>query len=226
MNWFETFRASMLEGSAGPELVGANGASSARVLAHYRLQHQDKIRDAIELSFPRTKELMGEAWDGLWESFWASKPTSPRSLDFFSEVFFDFALPRIPALAHQEVLRFEWFMEIHPWTHERLKVLPLPELLEDTRLVLAPLDVREFSVVVTELYDGDAPVRVEPQRVLFWMKESGLHFRALADWEEAVLRKLPDGLGVALEAAPEDAAAVATFFQWLGSSGLIRAQKQ
>lgn len=225
MNWFESFRASMLEGSAGPELVGANGASSARVLAHYRFQHQDKIRDAIELSFPRTKELMGEAWEGLWEAFWASKPVSPRSLDFLSGVFFEFALPRIPALELREVLRFEWFMEAHPWTHERLNVLPLPELLEVTRLLIAELDVREFSVAVTELYQTDAPVKHQAQRVLFWMKDSGLHFRALADWEEVVLRKLPDGLGVALEAAPEDAAAVATFFQWLGSSGLIRAQR-
>lgn len=224
MNWFAAFAEALREGSSGPELVGANGASGEAVMAHYRFQHQDKIRDAIEVSFPRTKEVMGEDWERLWSSFWASRPGSPRSLDFFGEAFYTFALPRLTRLEHRELLRFEWALEIHPWTHERLSVVPLPELAEETRLTLAPLDVQEFSVAVTELYQSDAPVEAERQRVLFWMKESGLHFRALAAWEEAVLHKLPEGLGVALEAAPEDEAAVATFFQWLGASGLIRAQ--
>ncbi|MFP5489933.1 MAG: putative DNA-binding domain-containing protein [Bacteriovoracia bacterium] len=222
MNWFEQFKLGMKGENPTLDLIGAKSASAQIALEHYRYQHQSKIREAIEETFPQTKIHMGEKWESLWTSFWESKPHSPRSLDFFGEVFLQFIMGNEKDLATCELARFEWAMEIHPWTHERLKVLPLPSMDEETKLVLAPLDIQEFSYPVMELYQTQEIGDHASQRILFWMKESGLHFRRLTRWEEDVLKALPFGLGLALEHAPEDQEAVAAFFQWLGSSGLVQ----
>jgi len=226
MNWFEQFKHSMKGANPTNDLIGAKSASALIALEHYRYQHESKIRDAIEDTFPQTKIHMREKWEVLWTSFWESKPHSPRSLDFFGEVFLVFMLGHVKDLSTRELARFEWAMEIHPWTHERLKVKALPAMTEDTKLILAPLDIQEFSYPVMELYQAVVINDHASQRILFWMKESGLHFRRLILWEEDVLKALPFGLGVALEHAPDDQESVAAFFQWLGSSGLVQGSEE
>lgn len=222
MNWFEQFKLAMKGENPASDLIGAKNTNALIALEHYRYQHESKIRDAIEETFPQTKLYMGDKWESLWISFWESKPPSPLSLDFFGEVFLNFMLNQVNDLATRELARFEWAMEIHPWAHERLKVFALPAMNEETKLVLYPLDIQEFSYPVMELYQSEEIGELKSQRILFWMKESGLHFRRLNPWEEDVLKALPFGLGVALEHAPDDQESVAAFFQWLGSSGLVQ----
>lgn len=222
MSWFAQFKQSMKGEKPASDLIGAKSTSAIIAMEHYRYQHESKIRDAIEETFPQTKLYMGDKWESLWIMFWKSNPHSPRSLDFFGEVFLDFMLNQVNDLATRELARFEWAMEIHPWTHERLKVMPFLPMDEETKLVLAPLDIQEFSYPVMQLYQADEMGEISSQRILFWMKESGLHFRRLDRWEEDVLKALPFGLGVALEHASDDQTAVAVFFQWLGSSGLVQ----
>lgn len=222
MNWFRTFSAAMAKGEAVSGLRGAMGVSGERALAHYRHQHEAKVREAIEESFPESKRHLGTAWDQLWQRFWESRPASPRSLDFFSEVFYAFVTGQQLPLSARELLRFEWVMERHPWHHERLELREFPELGEDTRLKLAPLDVHEFSVDVIAHYENTQPREVSRQRVVFWLKEPGLYYRELRDWEAELLAKLPHGLATALEGLTADEDEVQKFFQWLGSSGLVR----
>ncbi len=222
MNWFRDFSAAMVEEKSLAGLRGAMDVSGERALRHYRHQHEAKVREAIEESFPETKRLLGGDWELLWQRFWASRPASPRSLDFFSEVFYGFVTGQELALSARELLRFEWAMEQHPWHHEGLEPRAFPELGEDTRLAIMPLDLHEFSCDVIALYEDTEPSGVSCQRVVFWLKDTGLYYRELRDWEHELLAKLPLGLATALEGVAADESEVQNFFQWLGSSGLVR----
>lgn len=221
MNWFEDFEASLRGKKASGDLVGAGSADAERSLKHYRYQHQAKLREAVEETFPMLVKTLHDSWSGEWNAFWQTRPECPRSLDYFSEVFLQYWLKRDVALELKELARFEYQMDIHPWTHQRLSLMPLAGLGEESKVSLAPLDVQKFAVEVTRFYEEKAFEHKE-ENVLLWLREGGLRYRVLQSWEEQILRRLPEGVAVALEAAPDDAEAIGEFFQWLGQSGLIQ----
>lgn len=222
MNWYVDFESSLRGEKGSADLVGAGSADAERSLKHYRYQHQAKLREAVEDTFPSIVKQVGESWDGEWKKFWLTQPQCPRSLDFFSGVFLEYWLKTPHSLELKELARFEYQMDIHPWTHKRLNVFPLEAMSEEAKVLLAPLDIQRFAVSVTDLYE-EKVAKSEEQIVLLWLREDGLRYRELEAWEETVLRRLPEGVAVALEEAPEDAEAIGAFFQWLGQSGLIHA---
>lgn len=222
MNWFEEFESSLRGERGSSDLVGAGSADAERSLKHYRYQHQAKLREAVEDTFPSLVKQVGESWNGEWKRFWLTQPQCPRSLDFFSGVFLEYWLKTPHRLELKELARFEYLMDIHPWTHQRLSLFPLETMSEEAKVLLAPLDIQRFSTGVIQLYEEKPAVSGE-QIVLLWLREDGLRYRVLQVWEECVLRRLPEGVAVALEEAPEDTKAVGEFFQWLGQSGLIQA---
>lgn len=222
MNWFTHFEASLRGEKIGGDLVGAGSADAERSFKHYRYQHQAKLREAVEETFPALVKKLGEAWPAEWKNFWLTNPQCPRSLDFFSEVFLKHWLQSTHSIELKELARFEYQMDIHPWSHQRLELIGLEGLTDEAKVIIAPLDIQHFSVPVTSLYE-EGPALSGEQNVLLWLREDGLRYRVLKAWEERVLRRLPEGVALALEEAPEDAEAVGEFFQWLGQSGLIRA---
>lgn len=222
MSWFADFEVSLRGDKGSEDLVGAGSADAERSLRHYRYQHQAKLREAVEETFPVLVKKLGAAWNLEWQDFWQTNPICPRSLDFFPGVFLQHWVQTSIPIELKELARFEYLMDVHPWTHERLSVSPLEALGEDSKIILAPLDIQHFSVSVTNLYE-EKPLVAGRQTVLLWLREDGLRYRALEDWEEKVLQRLSEGVDVALAEAPEHPEAISSFFQWLGQSGLIQA---
>lgn len=225
-DWFSQFEA-CLDGDKAPgDLIGAGTATSERAMGHYRFQHQAKYREAVEDSFPVLLRLSGAEWDGIWKNFWAQNEASPRSLDWVSETFVNHFLKTPAPESLKELARFELALDSHSWSH---KILPLRSDLtisEDCQVILGNYEVVSFSAPVTEIYSGDADSGSGPQTVLIWHKNDDVFYRAMKDWELDVLTHLGDGVGEALEFAPEDAEAVGEFFRWLGSSHLIQGIRQ
>ncbi len=222
MNWYVDFESALRGEKGSADLIGAGSANAERSLKHYRYQHQAKLREAVEDTFPSLVKRLGESWNSEWKKFWLTQPQCPRSLDLFSGVFLDYWLKTTNSLELKELARFEYQMDIHPWTHKRLSLFPLEALSEEAKVLLAPLDIQHFSVGVIQLYE-ERPAVAREQSILLWLREDGLRYRELQTWEENVLRLLPEGVAAALEEAPEDAEAIGVFFQWLGQSGLIHA---
>ncbi len=222
-SWFHQFHKDLKTQTLSTKLVGAGTSTPERAFAHYRYQHEIKIREATEETFSTLKEILGTEWNKVWQAFRESSPPSPRSLDYYSKVFLDWYRKTSAPLHHQELARFEYLMDIHPWTHESLDVLPLPELTEDTKLIVSPLDFHRFDAPVSALYRGhEVQNLTEKTIVLLWFNDGSVNFRQMESWELEVLKNLSRGLAVALESAPEDDEKVGAFFQWLGTSGLIR----
>jgi len=226
--WFEDFH-KVLQGQApgsDTQLIPAGTATREQMLKHVRYQFSSKTREAVEETFPKTIENMGEEkWDEVWDDFQKSGPASLRSLDEYAGVFLSYFVNSAAPHALKELIKFEWVIETHPWTNQRLARMELPalELSEEVCLHLAPLDIRLFQAPVMALYEGMQVFNDhEPQQVLFWLTDEGMRFHRMESWEESVLRALPQGLGSALAYAPDDAGAITEFFQWLGSSDLIR----
>ncbi len=217
MSWFKQFA----QGTPSSDLIGAGEASAAEALAHYQYQHQAKMREAVEETFPVFKRLKGSEWKNLWRDFWESKPHSPRSLDYLGAEFLKFMERKNPKEA--ELVRFEWVLETLPWSTKRLPAGDLSALSADSKLELHAYMVEKFTTAVTESYESESWGSGAGETVLFWMKESGVRYSVMQNWELAVLTHLPQGVGMALEYAPDDEALVSEFFQWLGQSGLVKA---
>lgn len=227
-DWFRDFHRVLggAEASADLQLIPAGTASMDEMLKHVRYQFTSKTREACEDTFPKAIARMGqETWEELWMNFQRSRPASPRSLDEYPRVLLEFVSATDAPHALKELMRFEWAIETHSWNYRRLQKSELPalELTDALRIELAELDIQRFSAPVLALYEGyEVFSDHESQTLVLWFTEEGIRFRRLDDWEVAVLEKLHLGIGEALEFAPDDAALVTEFFQWLGRSGLIR----
>ncbi len=217
MKWFEDFS----QGVASVDLIGAGSASAAEALAHYQYQHQAKMQEAVEETFPVFKRMKNSEWKDLWKKFWDSKPSSPRSLDYLGEEFLEFMKGHHALEA--ELVRFEWRLETLPWSIKRLPAGDLSGLSGDSRLELHRYEVEDFKTPITKIYEEENWQTGTGERVLFWMKESGVHYSSMEEWELVVLAQLPSGVETALASAPEDEQKVSEFFQWLGQSGLVKA---
>ncbi len=217
MKWFKEFA----QGVASGDLTGAGKASAAEALAHYQYQHQAKMQEAVEDTFPVFKRMKKNEWNELWNKFWDSKPSSPRSLDYLGEEFLKFIQTHNPLEA--ELVRFEWLLETLPWAIKRLPAGDLGSLNGDSRLELHRYQVEDFKTPITQIYELEDWQTGEGEHVLFWMKESGVHYSSMQDWELSVLAQLPYGVERALESAPDDEEKLSEFFQWLGQSGLVKA---
>lgn len=221
-NWFENFKQAVTSGSALSDIKGAGNASAETALGHYRFQHEAKVKEAIADTFPVLLSYLKQEWDEIWNSFWKQNTVSPRSLDFFPEVFLTFFLSESFAPRLQELARFEFHLEIFPWTHTSLWPVQVGDLQENSRLELGPFEIRNYTYQVTELYDGSEEEVSHPETILLWMKGDSVNYRVMKDWEIKVLQNLPQGMNEALEFASENAQEVTDFFQWLGTSNLIR----
>jgi hypothetical protein len=219
--WFDKFEETLCGQRPSADLIGAGTSSAERAMAHYRYQHSAKLREAVEDTFPVLLQRLGEEWNGVWKTFIAQNEISPRSLDWFAEVFLNYFVNTDAPLWQKELARFEHRLDIHPWSNRALR--PRPELLptEESCVHLGNHEIVRFKVNVAAIYHG-GEVSGGSESVLLWQKEDGVYFRAMKEWELNVLTKLSLGVGVALEEAPEDPEAVGEFFQWLGSSCLIQ----
>ncbi len=215
--WFENFFS-----TPGKDLIGAGTASSERAMNHYHFQHQAKMKEAVEATFPKLVGHMGEDWEKAWKIFFTQNTISPRNLDWFPEVFLNhFTTTSFPVWM-KELARFEHRLDIHPWHHPALSLKTDFVLSEDAKVILGKFEVISFLAPVSEIYDEETTSFETKENVLVWEKESGTHFRKMEDWEIDILMKLSEGVSSALEAAPEDEVKVGEFFQWLGSSALIQ----
>lgn len=221
-SWFDSFELTLKNGEATEDLIGAGKASAKQAMGHYRFQHQAKVRDAIEETFPVLLKFLGEEWNGIWNSFWQQNETSPRSLDFFPEVFLNYFLHSEASLHLKELARFEHDLDIFPWTHGSLPAVEANSLSKDSRIVLGPYEIKYYEANVIELYADNKTEKINKQHLVLWMKGDTVHFRPMKSWEIEILNKLPEGVENAIESAPEDSEEVSAFFIWLGSSHLIR----
>jgi hypothetical protein len=219
--WFETFEETLRGEKPSADLIGACSAGAEKAMAHYRYQHNAKLREAVEDTFPVLIQRLGNEWEEVWKSFAAQNDISPRSLDWFPEVFLNYFVKTDAPLWQKELARFEHRLDIHPWTNRALR--PRPELVptEESCVHLGNHEIVRFKVGVTSIYHGQV-VKGGSESAILWQKEDGVYFRAMKEWELNVLTKLSLGVGLALEEAPEDPEAVGEFFQWLGGSHLIQ----
>ncbi|MES2526347.1 MAG: hypothetical protein V4598_04645 [Bdellovibrionota bacterium] len=215
--WFENFFT-----APGKDLIGAGTATSERAMNHYRFQHQAKMKEAVEATFPKLLQHVGQEWENIWKSFWEQNTISPRNLDWFPEVFLNYFVTTSNPSWMKELARFEHRLDIHPWQHCSLALKTDFVLSEDAKVILGKFELVSFSAPVSEIYDEETTSFDQAEIVLIWEKESGTHFRKMEDWEIEILMKLPEGVSVALESAPDDELKVGEFFQWLGSSALIQ----
>lgn len=222
-DWFEEFHRGLKSSTTPSDLVGAGKASAAEAFDHYRYQFRIKVKESVLETFPGTVKLLGEDWEYTWKKYLSREVPSPRSLDWVPEDFLNFFLETDADFHLKELARFELAMDIHPWTHPRLSRTSLEGMDEEASLVLAPLDLRFYQAPVTRLHQGlEYSDIAAPQNVLIWMRDDGLNYRVMQDWELKVLETLPSSVAEALEHAPEDEEAVSDFFRWLGESCLIR----
>jgi len=222
VNWFEQFIDSLQGKQASLDLQGAALASSEQAMRHYRFQHQAKVREAIEDTFFITKKILGNNWEDIWNQFWMIPHETPRSLDYVSEVFLKFLNAQDYQLELRELARFEYLMDIHPWTHESLPKFSIASLTDSSQIILHPLDIHEFKTPVSTAYDQEIFLEGSPEKVLFWMTETGVHFRKMEVWELDILQNLDKGIQVALDDLEINADSLSDFFKWLGESNLVR----
>ncbi len=78
------------------------------------------MKEAVEDTFPKLLEKVGEDWENIWIAFWDQNKISPRSLDWFSEVFLNYFMTTSHPLWMKELARFEYRLDSHPWTHPAL----------------------------------------------------------------------------------------------------------
>lgn len=220
-NWFSEFTEALKGNDPSPDLLGAGKNSGARVLQHYRWQHEAKIRESVEETFPELLRFLGKEWENIWENFWESAPASPRSLDWFPGVFLQYYLTSNAPLHLKELARFEGILDEYPWTHLSGEAPAgfVPDL--SMKLSLSDHEIHRFEAPVSALYENTGESVDVRETLVIWMKSDGVYYRRLLPWEEAVFRKIPLGIEEALEEAPEDPEAVGEFFTWLGSSGLL-----
>lgn len=224
--WFDQFEACLRGSPASSDLIGAGTADADRAMGHYRYQYQAKQKEAVELTFPRLRKYLGEEWEMTWKTFHGQNDISPRSLDWYPEVFLNYFLSTTAPLWMKELARFEHRLDIHPWSHRTLslKAELVPD--EESKIIPGNHEIISFAAPVVDLfYERRAPVD-SPQTVLLWQKESGVYFRLMQSWELDVFQALPLGVERALQYAPEDPEAVGEFFRWLGSSCLIQDLKR
>ncbi|MFP5387078.1 MAG: putative DNA-binding domain-containing protein [Bacteriovoracia bacterium] len=209
-----------------PDIIGAGNASAEKAIAHYRFQYQAKVREAIEDTFPVLKDTFKKDWELLWSDFWAQYQNSPRSLDFVSEKFLHFFQNQDAPLHLKELAEFEYALDIYPWSNREAPLVSLDAFTAETKLTLIPLYIRTFKASVIALYEGEdvSDFSLE-EKVLIWLKDDTVHYRALEDWEINVLAKIPEGIEEALRDAPEDSLKIQNFFQWLASSRLILSKR-
>ncbi|MFL5785384.1 MAG: putative DNA-binding domain-containing protein [Bacteriovoracaceae bacterium] len=219
--WFDKFEETLRDGNPSSDLIGAGTSGAEKAMAHYRYQHRAKLREAVEDTFPVLVKRMGNEWNEVWNAFISQNKISPRSLDWFPEVFLNYFIKTDAPLWQKELARFEHRMDIHPWSNRPLSPRLELEMDEDSCVHLGNHEIVRFKVGVTEIY-RDGEVKGGSESVLLWQKQDGVYFRAMKEWELNVLTKLSLGVGVALEEAPEDPEAVGEFFQWLGGSHLIQ----
>ena len=222
-DWFESFEKSLRGDAASSDLIGAGTSSADKAMAHYRYQHDTKIRQSVEDTFVKLVNYLDHDWEKVWGSFRSTNPKSPRSLDWYPQVFLDYYIQSDAASHLKQLARFEHAMDIHPWTHPKLSVISLAQMTSESCLILTHLDLHHFKAPVLPLYLKQSPTDLEEhQTVLFWMMEDGVHFRVMQEWELKVLKNVSHGIEEALEYAPQETEAVSSFFKWLGESGLIR----
>ncbi len=217
MNWFEAFHAALRGEAAPSDLRGPRGAGPAEALAHYRRQYALRVRHAVEVTFPLTRELVGERWDGLLREFTADARPSPRSLDHHPALFVDFLALRVaPALAC-ETARFEALLDAFPWSHPPLVPAPPPAMTERSKLVLGATLVFESTERVEGLPAGGA--------LLIWSARDGARHRIFTPAEKGLWESLSrgDSLGDSLSGSELGGEQIQAFFSWLVSSGLLRA---
>lgn len=219
--WFEEYKKILQTGGGSLNLKGAGSASIEQAMEHYAYQHQAKIRGAIEATFPKLMEHMGEEWESCWKSFWDSRPASPRSLDFLPEVFLNYFLLTDHGNHLKDLVCLEQALDIFPWSHPKTVSAGLEGLNEESKISIGHFDVHRFSTPVVSLYSGDDLDKTESDVVIIWQKEDGVRYRKVEEWEIDVLKSLSLGLMKALEKAPEDQEAVSEFFTWLGQSELV-----
>lgn len=221
--WFEHFASSLAGAEISSDLVGAGSALPQKALEHYRYQHETKIREAVESTFMKLVKSSGAQWAQTWKSFRETHPASPRSLDWYPQLFLDYYLSSQAPHHLKELARFEQAMDVHPWTHRCPAPVSLEGMTADSRLVIAPLDLHYFAAPVSELYQEEDGIDLTAaQNILLWMKDDGVHFRVMQEWELRVLENVLLGINEALEHAPQEPEAVGRFFKWLGESCLIR----
>lgn len=221
-SWFDTFTVALDGGEVSRDLIGAAKASAEMAIGHYRFQHQAKVRDAVEDTFPVLLKFLGEEWNNVWDNFWQQNEISPRSLDFFPEVFVNYFCKTNALLQLKELARFEHDLDIYPWTHGRLDPVENFQIQEDSRIDLGPFELKTYEASVTTLYTDETARALESEQVLLWMKGDAAHFRRMKGWELSVLQNLSKGVEKALEFASDDSEEVKSFFNWLGSSHLVR----
>lgn len=222
-NWFSIFEES-LDGSTAPsDLIGAGTADAGRAIAHYRYQHETKLKEAVEDTFPTLLKFLGDTWNDIWNSFQAQNEVSVRSLDWFPEVFLNYYMKTTQPLWLKELARFEHVLDVHQWNHPALKLKKELVLSEDSCIHLGKYEVITFAAPVVQLYEDEEIIdHKKSVKLVIWQKEDGTYYRSLEEWEFIALSKLHMGVETALEDAPEDAEKVGAFFQWLGSSCLIQ----
>lgn len=221
--WFDQFAQSLKEAPVSDDLKGAGTASAERAMAHYRFQHKAKVQECIEDHFGVTRALLGVEWQRIWNQFWASSPTSPRSLDFYPAVFLAWLQNSDCAPLIKELARFEDALEIHAWTQREYPACALTALTGAECIELVSTTILTLTGPVAESYQTKSlQAGEEKQHVYIWLTASGVHYRVMKPWEVQVLRLLPTGLENALGEAQAAEEEIAAFFQWLGSSGAIR----
>ncbi len=224
--WFESFENCLDGGPTPKDIIGAGTSDPKTAMDHYRFQHEAKYREAVEDTFPVLLRFLGDSWEKIWQSFWEENSSSPRSLDWVSEVFLNYYQKTASPMAMKELARFEHAMDIHPWRHRLLELRSEFVLTEDSRVFLGNHEILSFEADVTSIYE-EAPEFVEKKvYVIIWQKDDGVYYRRLMEWERSVLSKLSLGVEYALEEATDDPVEVGEFFQWLGSSHLIQDVRQ
>ncbi|MBY0515708.1 MAG: DNA-binding domain-containing protein [Bacteriovoracaceae bacterium] len=221
--WFAQFAQSIKGSDPSEDLIGAGSANASQAMAHYRFQHQAKIRDAIEESYPSLISRLGKKeWNGVWREFWKTNSHSPRSLDYISEVFLNYLDQTALSSQLKALAKFELRLESFPWTHEACVLKPIAELSDHSKLDLGPYEIVEFSCNVIDFYqDSDVP-ELKTHHIIFWLKDDGVNFRIMEQWERKVLALLPQGVETALRDLDVSEMALSEFFQWLGQSSLIQ----
>lgn len=218
--WFKDFSQSLLGEKVSTDLIGAGSSNSESAMAHYRFQHQAKVKEAIEETFPVLMNLLD--WEEEWEKFWQEKEESPRSLDFLPGVFLKYLENSKVPEALVELARFELDLETYSWNHGSQSHLQHENFSEESSFELGDYEVKTYKAPVTQIYEEEKILGLDVEKVLLWHRGESVHYRSMAEWELKVLDLLRSSVGEALEAAPEDAKAVGEFFSWLGSSHLIR----
>jgi hypothetical protein len=220
--WFSNFKTSMFGDFASSDLIGAGNSSPEEALDHYRFQHEEKIKETVESTFSELVQRLDDQWGPFWDDFWKTRPLSPRSLDFYPQLFLHYVLSSELPSQLQELTQFEHILDTYSWSHAPVKPCSLENLSGQSRILLGEYELIDFKTPVIETFlNTPTDLTQDGYKVLFWLTNKGVEFRAMKPWEIEVLKRLDQGIGHALESAPEDPEAVNALCHWLASSGLI-----